>query len=413
MRAVAKWLPAAFICVILVLLCFGVADIRALAAKSPADATPTAAELKDPIDELKWVLGLILAATGLFTIAQGIAAGFSAKSFSDQAERMLAEIKDLFPVFQLMQDYREEANENLPNLDQAFTQISPAQSLGGRAYGNLSLKLRQQILSAERTLPYEFVERDKQPDLFARSLRRLAQFYSAKFSYERERGMGSLGDIEHAQYLLTLAIRKAGSKFYLLNDLGNVHVVFFRVLRPLSGPRSDSRLSEMRDTLDSARSCFEDSITIQRQQLRAYYNLAVIEADLAPELAPKETPDKGLNLAIDHLREGLKYREWEQTQNDEFTCNGLYNLACYCARLSKYCKSTGQTAAAVLHENEAVAALCEAAKLGFVDPGYVYTDYTMDGDFFELLEHGQADTILTLKKVQRELSHHYQMAERQ
>jgi hypothetical protein len=37
----------------------------------------------------------------------------------------------------------------------------------------------------------------------------------------------------------------------------------------------------------------------------------------------------------------------------------------------------------------------------------------MDGDFFELLEHGQADTILTLKKVQRELSHHYQMAERQ
>ena len=91
-RAAAKWMPIGFICVILLLVYFGVTTLQVLAAKSPADATLTAAELKDKIDELRWVLELILAASGLFTIAQGIAAGFSAKSFSDRSRIISASL---------------------------------------------------------------------------------------------------------------------------------------------------------------------------------------------------------------------------------------------------------------------------------------------------------------------------------
>jgi hypothetical protein len=400
-RAFAKWMPWTFIGVILIFVYFGVANVVLLADDAKSTATLTAAELKDRIDELRWILELILAASGLFTIAQGIAAGFSAKSFSDQAEGMLAEIKGRFPVFQLLEERRKEANANLPNLDQAFTQNSLAQSLGGRSYGNLSLKFRQQLLSAERTFPYEFVGRDEPPEVFARNLRRLAQFYSAKFTYECERGSGSLGDIEHALYLLSLAIRKVGSKFYLLNDLGNAHVVYFKVLNSLPSSASSSRRAEMRDVLNRARSCFEDSITAQGRQLRAYYNLAVIEADLAPE----RSSEQGLDLAIGHLRKGLQYREWEQTQNDEFTCNALYNLACYYARLSVRRKFAEGAAGCVLRK---------AAKFGLIDPEYVRADFTTEkGDFYTLLKEGQPKTKLILNRVRGELSVHYRTAERQ
>jgi len=420
----AKWLPVTFICVIIVLVCFGVADLRVLAATSQADATLTAAELKDRIEELRWILELILATSGLFTIAQGVAAGFSAKSFADEAKDKLAEIKQESQAFQkraesvldeatsqfktlrLLEDRRREAIDNLPNLDQAFIKIS-SYSLGGRSYGNLPPMLRQQLLSAERVFPYEFMGRDEPPDVFARNVRRLAQFYSAKFSYERERGSGSLGDIEHALHLLTLAIRKAGSRFYLLNELGNVHVVYFGVLSLLPRPCLNSGRSELQDALNRARGCLEDSVIVQRRQLRAYYNLAHIEANLAPRLATESASKKasvhGLKLAIAHLREGLRYREWEQTEIPEFTCNALYNLACYHARLASHSR---------FHEKAAVAVLRKAAKLGLIDPEYVCVDFTTEkGDFYTLSNEGQPETKSTLKKVQHELSHRYRMAE--
>jgi hypothetical protein len=404
-RAFAKWMPWTFIGIILIFVYFGVANVVLLADDAKSTATLTAAELKDRIDELRWILELILAASGLFTIAQGIAAGFSAKSFSDQAEGMLAEIRGLFPVFQLLDERRKEANANLPNLDQAFTQISPAQSLGGRAYGNLSLNFRQRLLSADRNLPYEWLGRDSPPDVFAHNLRRLAQFYSAKFTYEWERGSGSLGDIEHALFLLSLATRKAGSKFYLLNDLGNIHVVYFKVLKSLPPPAPSSRGLELRDALNRARTCFEDSITAQFRQLRAYYNLAVIEADLAPAMAHEEPREDGLDLAIDHLRKGLHYREWEQAQNDEFTCNALYNLACYYARLSPRRRFA---------EGATLCVLRKAAKFGLIDPEYVRSDFASEkGDFYTLLKEGQPKTKSILNKVRSELSVRYRMAERQ
>jgi hypothetical protein len=416
-RAVAKWMPFAFIAVVFVLLSFGIADIRVLAANSSSEATLTAAELKDKIDELRWILELILAASGLFTIAQGIAAGFSARSFADEAKgilaeanarfagftqdtnAILAEARQRFTTFSLLEERRKEANANLPNLDKALSQISPAHSLGGRFYGNLPMKLRQELLSAERIFPYEVVGHDDQPDEFARNLRRLAQFYSAKFSYERERGSGSLGDLEHAQYLLSLAIRKTGSSFYLLNDLGNVHIVYYRVLNSLPGSGSNSRRAELQDTLNRARSCFEDSITAQPRQLRAYYNLAVIEADLAPARANGE----GLRLAIGQLRKGLKYREWEQTTNKEFTCNALYNLACYYARLSAHSGFAKKAAVAVLRK---------AAKYGRIYPEYVNADFnTEKGDFYALTKTAPPETIQILNRIQHELSRHNRLTE--
>ncbi len=79
-----RLLPLLFIGIILVLVYLGVSDLVVLAADAKGTATLNAAELKDRIDELKWILGLIVTAAGLFTLAQGVAAGFAAQSLPNR-----------------------------------------------------------------------------------------------------------------------------------------------------------------------------------------------------------------------------------------------------------------------------------------------------------------------------------------
>lgn len=47
---------------------------------------PDLGKLEEKLNDLRWILTLILAAAGLFTVVQGIAAGFSAQNFQKQAE---------------------------------------------------------------------------------------------------------------------------------------------------------------------------------------------------------------------------------------------------------------------------------------------------------------------------------------
>ncbi len=405
-RATAKWTPLAFIGVILVLLCFGVADIRALAAKSSADSTLTAAELKDRIDGLRWILELILAASGLFTIAQGIAAGFSAKSFSDQAEGMLAEVKSRFSVLQLLENRRNAGNANLTNLENTLAASSSVNSPDEgfnwqrRFYGKMPLRIRQELLSAEQIFPYEVVGEDEPSDVFARNLRRLAQFYWAKFIYERERGLGYLQDLGRAEYLLDLAILKIGSAFYLLNDMGNIFLEYYNVqLKAASSPSTGLAGDEEHSYLNRARSSFEESLAVHENQLRAYYNLAYIEADTVAAKTSAKTQEQRLRKAIDYLEKGLQYDNWEREPIRDHTCNALFNLSCYYARLVPFSKSAKQDCIRVLEKT---------AEYGLVSPEDVNREFNTEGGDFHLLVGDKKSAMhTTLRNLESRLSRNY------
>ena len=395
-------MPWLFIGVILILVYFGIGDLLVMAADAKDSTTLTAAELKDRIDELKWVLGLIVIAAGLFTTAQGVAAGFTARNFTDQAEKILSDVKARFKTFSLLEERRDEAYANLTNLEHTLALSSPVHSPDEgfnwrrRFYANMSLTLRQEIYSAERVFPYEVVAQNEPIDVYVSNLRRLAQFYWAKFIYEQDRRAGYLGDLERAEYLLELALRKSGTGFYLLNDMGNIRIEHFKILsKSLPLPRSHLDAADLEMVLVRARQNFKESIAVQKRQLRAYFNLAFVEADLSSPL----TRAQSLRTAVQYLREGLRYPNWEREPVDEFRCSALYNLACYYARLAPD---------EPLAERNSIAVLRKTARLGLISPLDVDRDFnTQEGDFFRFIRNSPAETRALYKKLESDLSRNY------
>ena len=369
---------------------------QATELKNDADA------LKAKEDDLKWILGFILGAAALFAAGQAAGTWFSAQAFTKQAEGMLADAKGRFSIFSLLQERREASYGKLANLQLSLTLSSPIHSADEgfdwrrRFYEKMPLKLRRELLSAEQLFPYEVIGQDEPMDVYARNLRRLAQFYWSKFIYEQEWGLGSLTDLEHAEYLLDLAIRNIGSVFYLLNDMGNLRIEFFRVHSATNSSSSTALgLARSAHLLNRAREALNESIHTQKRQLRAYHNLAYVEADLdsGPDIEGR------LRRAIEILQEGLKHSNWERTPVREFSCSALYNLACYYARLIPWDQSA---------EASCIAELRKAAALGLASPVDVDRDFnTREGDFYQLLVNGSPKARAELRELERELSNNY------
>lgn len=398
-RNLPRWLPWLFIGVILVLVYFGVSDLVVMAADAKDSATLSAAELKDRIDELKWILGLIVTAAGLFTLAQGVAAGFAAQSFTKQAEDTLGrlkeheasirarfeelanEVKARYPVFADTEDRRAEAYENLTRMLAATSSVNdPEEGFDWRRiyYGTKSLAERQEILSFERLVPYEIASQHEPKEVFVRQILHLARFYWSKFVYEQGCGFGYFGDLERAEYLLNLAKRKVGNKVYLYNDLGNVRLEAFRArvaaLRPLQSDPSVQR--EIEEGLRGAIEAFEESIRLNPNQLRAYYNLAVLHADHLAGSLPR---------AIELLEIGVKHPNWESKPVPAFTCTAWFNVGCYCGRLYQ---SDGRAEYAA----KCVAALTKAAAIGKIMPNDVEREY---GSRMEFERQGSGHKLIT------------------
>jgi tetratricopeptide (TPR) repeat protein len=421
-----RLLPLLFIGIILVLVYLGVSDLVVMAADAKGSATLNAAELKDRIDELKWILGLIVTAAGLFTLAQGVAAGFAAQSFTKQAEDLLARLRELestvrsrfedmtrevkarYPIFSDIEERRAQAYANLNTMLKKYSPLNNAdEGFDSRRhfYEGMPLAQRQEILSVERFISYDIAGQNEPPEEFAKQLRRLAQFYWAKFLYEQGRGFGYVGDLERAEYLLDVAKRKIGVQFNLLNDVGNIRLESYkaRIDPRLAGQQGSGNL-DLAGELGRAQEAFDDSISAQPKQLRAYYNRAVIEAAFR----------QNFPAAARFLETGLQQPNWETTPIVGLTCVAYFNLGCCYARLGE------KTADSVEAIQTCIEALKKAAEIGQVDPKDVGREYSMvvqgkagdlplsekvqTGDLYSLLTAGPEEMRQALAGLKSQLS---------
>jgi len=167
--------------------------------------------LKSRLDDLKWILGLIITAAGLFAVAQAASSYFNAQAFTKQAEDSIKRIetleKDLqerFPFFTKIERIRKEAYGTLASI------FGEEDSIGANdLYGSLSSHERQKTLVVEHFVGIEFLQMDSDPQ-FADNLRRLGNLYASKFRYDRT--IGYQTDLERAEYYLINALERANEK---------------------------------------------------------------------------------------------------------------------------------------------------------------------------------------------------------
>ncbi|MBI3473024.1 MAG: hypothetical protein HY013_16835 [Candidatus Solibacter usitatus] len=338
-RLLIRVLPFGFIA--FVLFC-GLVGFPAPGAQTGGAPKDPLAEVNAKVDSLKWNLTLILAAAGLFTVAQSAAAFFSAQTFVRQADDAIKRVQEIaadakasFPAFGKAEQARRDAYRVL-----ATTFDSHGLDWRNELYDRIRPFDRQRLMSVERFIGLEFLDWTDDPEEHARNLRRLANFYASKF---RSEGRTYKGDLERAEYYLELACEMTQNQFYLLSDLGLLNMEF-------KIPRE----------LDRAKEFFERSRAKNPHQQRALYNLAVA--------ATYEQP-KRYDTAAGLLTEALKEKPWEQTEVPEMTCNVYYNLACARAQQAK----AGGADAPVRLE-ECFQALEKAASIGQVRKS------TVDGD---------------------------------
>jgi hypothetical protein len=85
---------------------------------------PDLSALKDKLDDLRWVLTLILAAAGLFTVVQGIAAGFSAQNFQKQAESAIRQLE--LESTRALENLEAKSGKALSDFEASSTEASQA-----------------------------------------------------------------------------------------------------------------------------------------------------------------------------------------------------------------------------------------------------------------------------------------------
>lgn len=399
------------------------AQVDALKAEV-RDLSEQAETLKQREEDLKWVLGFILGAAALFALAQGVSAWFSAESFNKQAEQSLkkansaakkiekraTELQEKYPLFSEEERRRKQAFDDLERI---FKEASPVQkpdegfNWQRNYYTKMPLLERQKLLSTERFISYEIAGKKDPDDVYARRLRRLALFYWSKFIYERKHGSGNYSDIDHAEYLINLAIERIGRAFYLLNDLGNIYIERHRAFAdaiPVAQSNGASA-AQLKGILDQAKEEFLGSIEAQKNQLRAYFNLSFIfmlDAKSALKINLREDAIRNLRDAIKYLRAGLKYPNWENEPVIEYCGSAIYNLACCYARLFKLYEHKPQWSKAAVKACETV--LRKAARIGMSSPDDVKTDFdTEDGDFFPIVHNATPEVKIRFEALKTAL----------
>lgn len=367
MRRYNWMLPVGFIAAVLVISFSAFWVMSTITQSQVGGVDLNSQDLKVRLDELRWSLQMLILAAGLFAVAQGAAAFFNAQSFSKQAEDAIKRVQEQareaearYPVFARTETVRHEAYASLADIfaDPFFLDWRES------AYVRLGIERRQKLLSVERFIGIELVRHPGGPAEYVRDLRRLANFYASKHSYEAARGGAQWVDLERSEYYLLLALREAGEESYqLLTDLGVLYMEYYK-------PR---RLAE-------AIKKFEDSARKKREQQRAPYNLGVA-AGYENRWAD----------ALRHYEDARRYLNWEVRPLDEMRCMVHYNHACACAR-----RSYEDTANVDYWVAECLTSIQATARLGFMsDP--VLTDDLTTKDF-SLLDAKTKAEIETLRE---------------
>src|ERR1035437_3939832 len=157
--------------------------------------------LKDRLDSVEWVLSIVLGTIALITVAQGLFAFFSAKSYIDQAdlaiqhvgealtavkaaetevvgkfEKLASSIQSRFPMLADTESARTEAFKKLSKL------IPPLTNLEVNLYAKADPLTRQEVFAIESFSAVQFLTAaDRSNELIA-NLRLLGRFYAGKSS---------------------------------------------------------------------------------------------------------------------------------------------------------------------------------------------------------------------------------------
>jgi hypothetical protein len=284
--------------------------------------------LKDRLDSVEWVLSIVLGAIALITVAQGLFAFFSAKSYIDQAdlaiqhvgealtaakaaetevvgkfEKLAASIQSRFPMLADTESARTEAFKKLSKL------IPPLTNLEVNLYAKADPLTRQEVFAIESFSAVQFLTAaDRSNELIA-NLRLLGRFYAGKFMSD---GQVFQPDFDRSYYYFVLAEQKSHRSYFVLNDYG---WLFFSVAKP--------------PEWDKGRAFFEESLRSKPDQQRALYNLGTMLM-----ISEKGNQAK-LKQAREYLLKAKRQPNWEETAPNPAMASHIdYNLACVCDALA-------------------------------------------------------------------------------
>ncbi|HEX4006490.1 MAG TPA: hypothetical protein VHX60_09970 [Acidobacteriaceae bacterium] len=325
---------------------FDLQDVQVCEAQNEASVDDL---VKEPIEELKWMLEIIGILAGFFVVVQAAAAYFSADAYSKQADRAIDDIerqakvfRARYPMFERLEKLRMEAQADLARRLKDLSRspdTPPTEALRWdmkwKLYGDMDVEERQRILSLESFASIDLHSGAAGDLNWSESLRRYALFYESKFEYEKSIGSPSFGDLERAEGYLRLAIEKARDRGKddptLCNDLGVLCLDIYDLNRAGSGSDQFRR----RDFyLREAKTQFDRSFSIQKRQQRARYNLAVI---LASYVEPRKYAE-----AAELLLAALRERNWQQYPAvNPVLALIRYNLGCCQAQVLAGAATTG------------------------------------------------------------------------
>jgi len=332
--------------------------------------------IKTNIDELKWLLTILAGFAVITAIAQAAAAWFSALTYDKQASAKLQEIEKVldtfkarYPIFSEVEEKRNQAHDALiASLRTVFAagdpEADPTEAISWMEdfYRQMDVEKRQLLLSVE-----SFASIDLHPPRRGgevQNLKLFAVFYHAKFRYEQEiPGAAQFADLERAEGYLLLALRKSPADFRFHNELGNVYLTIWEHAGKLP--------DDYPNYLGKAQKAFETSRSFQKNQQRAYYNLAYIKAS-----------EKDYVAARDLLHEALNYTTWQKVSTpDTIAAYIRYNLGCCWARIVVR-DHQGSSPIGVQEAELVLTALNKASEIGQIQARYVEKDYTdpVDGD---------------------------------
>jgi hypothetical protein len=148
-------------------------------------------------EDIKRYLEWVIAVAGIFAVAQTVAAGFAAQSFTQQAQRDLKEIEEWKKKYANLSDLDDKQNRALEGLREAYRRLKgEAPAKGGaqaaelvdwldwrrKLYGSMEVLKRQELLSIDRYLGFDL----KLNRFQANIIRMLANFYVSKYEHEEE-----------------------------------------------------------------------------------------------------------------------------------------------------------------------------------------------------------------------------------